>query len=242
MEDYKLPKYYQLKRIIIDKIDNDEYAVSETIPSERELMAEYDMSRITVRKAIDDLVQEGYLYKVHGKGTYVKGEKNGYNLLSITSCTEDIRNMGMVPSRKVLGSEILRADKKRQRILNLGKDEQIFRLSRIYYADEDVVNYTVTCLPYKYFEGIEQNDFSKMSLYEQIEKEYGVRITRADRTLEAVIAHDDIADYLDVSENIPIILFQCVTYGMINGREHPIETLKCYYRSDKFKFCIHQVR
>lgn len=242
MEEYKLPKYYQLKKIIIDKIDNDEYAVSETIPSERELMAEYDMSRITVRKAIDDLVQEGYLYKVHGKGTYVKGDTNGYNLLSITSCTEDIRNMGMKPSRKVLGNEILTADKKRQRILNLGKDEQIFRLSRIYYADEDVVNYTITCLPYKYFEGIEKYDFSQLSLYEQIEKEYGVRITRADRTLEAVIAHDEIAEYLDVNESIPIILFQCISYGMINGKECPIETLKCYYRSDKFKFCIHQVR
>lgn len=242
MEEYKLPKYYQLKKTIIEKIDNDEYAVSETIPSERELMAEYDVSRITVRKAIDDLVQEGYLYKVHGKGTYVKGDTDGYNLLSITSCTEDIRRMGMVPSRKVLENRVMTADKKRQRILNLGKDEKIFRLSRIYYADEEVVNYTVTSLPYRYFEGIEKYDFSNLSLYEQIEKEYGVRITRADRTIEAVIAHDEIAEYLDVNESIPIILFQCVTYGMINGKECPIEALKCYYRSDKFKFCIHQVR
>ncbi|MEG1716638.1 MAG: GntR family transcriptional regulator [Lachnospiraceae bacterium] len=242
MEEYKLPKYYQLKKIIIGKIDNDEYAISETIPSERELMAEYDMSRITVRKAIEDLVQEGYLYKVHGKGTYVKGDTNGYNLLSITSCTEDIKRMGMTPSRKVLVSEVITADKKRQRILNLGKDEKIFCLSRIYYADEEEVNYTTTYLPYRFFEGIEQYDFSELSLYEQIEKEYGVRITRAERTIEAIIAHDEIAEYLKVDSSIPIILFQCVTYGMINGKEYPIETLKCYYRSDKFKFCIHQVR
>lgn len=242
MEDYKLPKYYQLKKTIIEKIENDEFAVSETIPSERELMVEYDVSRITVRKAIDDLVQEGYLYKVHGKGTYVKGDNRGYNLLSITSCTEDIKRMGMTPSRKVLVSEVVEADKKRQRILNLGKEEKVFHLSRIYYADEEAVNYTETFLPYRFLEGIEENDFSKLSLYEHIEKKYDIHITRADRTIEAIMVHDDIAEYLNLDGNIPIILFQCVTYGTIGGKEYPIETLKCYYRSDKFKFCIHQVR
>lgn len=242
MEEYKLPKYFQLKKSIIEKIDNDEYAVGGLIPSERELMAEYDMSRITVRKAIDDLVQEGYLYKVHGKGTYVKGENKGYNLLSITSCTEDIRRMGMTPSRKVLVNEVTEADKKRRRLLNLCEGEKVFHLSRIYYADEEVVNYTETYLPYRFMEGIERFDFSKLSLYEQLETEYGIHITRADRTLEAVMAHDQIASYLDLDGMIPIILFQCVTYGTAGGKEYPIETLKCYYRSDKFKFCIHQIR
>ena len=65
-EEYKVPKYYHVKQEIIKGIDNNTYKENETIPSERELMALFDVSRITIRKAIDDLVKEGYLYKVHG--------------------------------------------------------------------------------------------------------------------------------------------------------------------------------
>ena len=88
-EEYKVPKYYHIKQEIIKEIDNNTYKENETIPSERELMAVFDVSRITIRKAIDDLVKEGYLYRVHGKGTYVKGDGEQNNLVSITSCTQD---------------------------------------------------------------------------------------------------------------------------------------------------------
>ena len=67
--------------------------------SERELMETYQVSRITVRKAIDELVTEGYLYKIQGKGTYVKTDEGSNNLFSITSCTDDVLRLGMKPSR-----------------------------------------------------------------------------------------------------------------------------------------------
>ena len=67
--------------------------------SERELMETYQVSRITVRKAIDELVTEGYLYKIQGKGTYVKTDEGSNNLFSITSCTDDVLRLEMKPSR-----------------------------------------------------------------------------------------------------------------------------------------------
>lgn len=242
MEPYKIPKYYQVKKTIVEKIDNDEFTVGEPIPSERELMVMFDVSRITVRKAVEELEQEGYLYKVQGKGTYVKGDQNNQDLISITSCTQDVRRLGMTPSRKVLQHLICLADKKRQRMLSLGDGDKVFRLARIYYADDEAINYTVTHLPYKYFPGLETHDFAQVSLYETLEKEYQVRIARAVRTVEAVIARDEISEYLDVEEGVPLLLFQCTTYGEIAGRELPIETFKCFYRSDKFKFYINQSR
>ena len=74
------------------------------------------------------------------------------------------------------------------------------------------------------------------------EEVYGVKITKARRTIEAIGAQDEIAEYLDVEEGTPIILFRCITHGIVNGREIPIENFKCYYRTDKFKFYIDQVR
>lgn len=242
MEQVKLPKYYQVKKSIVDKINNEDFAVSELIPSERELMAMFDVSRITVRKAVEELEQEGYLYKVWGKGTYVKGDQNSQDLFSIASCTQDVIRLGMTPSRKVLINEVMPADKSRQRRLNLADGDNVFCLSRIYYADGDPINYTTAYLPCKLFPGIEAYDFSKESLYETLEQEYGVQITRAIRTVEAIIAHDEIAEYLEVEDGVPLLLFQCTTQGMVAGKEQPIETFKCFYRSDRFKFYINQIK
>lgn len=242
MEKDILPKYYQVKRAIAEKIDNEEFAIGELIPSEQELMAIFHVSRITIRRAIDELEQEGYLYKVQGKGTYVKGDQNSQDLISITSCTQDVERQGMKATRKVLESQVMPADKKRQRKLNIGDNDMVFFLSRIYYADGVAINYTKTYLPYKLFPGIERHDFSKESLYEVIEKEYGVRLSRAKRSVEAILARDEIAEYLGVPPGVPLLLFECTTYGLVGGKETPIETFKCCYRSDRFKFYINQVR
>lgn len=240
MQSIRVPKYYIVKRAIIDKIDNEEFQGSEMIPSERELMAMFQVSRITVRKAVEELEQEGYLFKVQGKGTYIKGDQNSQDLFSITSCTQDVIRLGMTPTRKVVSASLIPADKKRQRLLNLTGEDKVFQLMRVYYADGEPINYTTTYLPQRYFPSLEKYDFSSDSLYDTLESVYGVSLTHATRTIEAILAHDDIAEYLDVEDGVPLLLFQCVTMGVVNGKEVPVETLKCSYRSDKFKFYINQ--
>ncbi len=242
MIDYQLPKYYTVKRAIIQHIDDEDYRIGKMIPSERELMQAFEVSRITIRKAIDDLEREGYLYRVQGKGTFVKGDLNGQNLISLTSCTQDVERLGMKPSRRVLSSAVIAADKKRQHALNLREDEQVFRLERVFYADDEPINLTTTHLAYRFIEGIERFDFTQESLYKVLEKHYGITIKRAVRRIEAVIAHGEVSELLVMEEGVPLLLFQCTTYGDINGRECPIETFKCYYRSDRFSFYINQIR
>lgn len=238
----KAPKYYILKNALIEKINDEELVDDHMIPSERELISTYNVSRITVRRAIDELVNEGYLYKIQGKGTYVKGDKGKQDLFSITSCTNDILNFGMKPSRKVLMVDRIPANSKKQRRLELDKKDDVIAIDRVYYADEEPINHTIAYLPAKYFPGLEHHDFEKNSLYDVLEKEYGVKITRATRTIEAILAKDVTAELLDVEEGVPIILFRAVTYGIVNNRELPIETFKCHYRSDRFKFYINQVK
>lgn len=240
MEEEMMPKYYILKRKLIKMIDQEEFKVNEAIPSERELISMYDVSRITVRRAVDELVNEGYLYKVQGKGTYVKSDDYGQDLISITSCTEDILKLGMKPSRKVISADVIFADKKRMRNLELGENEKVFRLKRVYSADGIPVNYTITFLPNKLFPDLQSYDFSKKSLYDVLKTKYNVRITRATRSIEAILAQDDTAEYLDIKEGMPVLLFRCVTYGIVNGKELPVENFKCCYRSDLFKFYIKQ--
>lgn len=241
MNDVRVPKYYQLKRDIVRKIESEEYSPEGPIPSERELMEQHQVSRITVRKAIDELVVEGYLYKVQGKGTYVKTDEKSNDLFSLVSCTQAVRNMGMTPSKRVISAEVMRADKKRTKALNLTGEDQVYRLARVLYADEEPLNYTVTYLPEKLFPGLEKHDFEEESLYQVISEQYQATITKARRTVEAVLVKDEIAEYLEIEPGMPVILFGCTTYGEVNGQEKPIENFKCYYRTDKYKFYIDQI-
>lgn len=242
MIEYEAPKYVTLKRDIIKNINDEKYVAGEMIPSERELMDLYNVSRITVRNAVADLVNEGYLYKIQGKGTFLKNDHVTQDLFSLTSCTQDIIKLGKTPSRKVVSSKVAKADDALQKKLKINSNDKVFMLERIYYANDEPINFTQTFLPYKYIKGIENYDFSKASLYEVIENKYNIKITQATRTVEAVIAHDEICDYLSVKSGVPLLLFKCVTYGLVNKKNVPVETFNCYYRSDHFSFFINQVR
>lgn len=237
-----VPKYYTVEQKIVEAIDGEIFQANQMIPSERELMERFGVSRITVRKALDDLVNEGYLFRIQGKGTFVKGDEFNQDLFQLTSCTEEIRKMGMIPTKRVLASGIITADKIRQRSLRLQDGEKLFYLRRVYYADGQPLNLTTTYLPICLFPNIEKYDFSVESIYDVLEKQYGAKITTATRTLEAVLVKSEVADELDMEENAPVLLFRGVTQGKISGAERPIEVFKSYYRSDKFKFFINQAR
>lgn len=236
-----VPKYYLVKQKIVEMINNEEIGPDGMIPSERELMNTYGISRITAKKAIDDLVNEGYLYRIQGKGTFVKMEAPDQDLISITSCTQDIMKLGMTPSKRLLKSEVIDADIARIKKLQLCQGEKVFKVKRVYYANNEPINLTTTYLPCKLFPLIDSYDFGVASIYDVLEKKYGVKITKAKRTIEAVLAVDEVADELRIKEGDPVLLFRAITYGIANGKEVPIETFKSFYRSDKFKFYINQV-
>ena len=236
----RVPKYFALKKELIQKIEEEEFIPDDLIPSERELMEQYQVSRITVRRAIDELVTGGYLYKVQGKGTYVKSDAYSQNLFAITSCTDDVRRLGRNPSKKVTVCEIVQADTKRARLLHVAVGDELLWLERVTMADGEPLNYTITYLPRKLFPGIETYDFNTQSLYEVLQKKYGVKFIKSRRTIEAVLTEEEIAEYLDIDEQMPVILFGSTTYGIVQGKELPIESFKCYYRTDQYKFYLEE--
>src|SRR5438270_13113239 len=105
-----LPRYYQLKEIMRDRIRSGEWKPGDLIPSERELGEQYGISRMTARQAITDLVNEGLFYREQGKGTFVSQRKITQQLIHLTGFTEDIRARGQRPSTKVISAAMQAAD------------------------------------------------------------------------------------------------------------------------------------
>jgi len=235
-----MSKYQDVKRSIFERIQSGEFTAGAALPSEREFIEQYQVSRITVRQAISGLVNEGVLSTVQGKGTFIQSRGGDLNLVRLTSCTEDIRRMGFSPTKKVISKEIQHPSAHVQKDLQLDPGEHVLNLSRVYYANKNPVNFTVTNLAYRHFPGIEVIDFGIVSLYETLQTKYGLKIQRAQRKIEAALPSKQIAEYLVMNTNTPILLFSCITYGKLNGIEFPFESYISWYRSDRYSFYIDQ--
>lgn len=235
-------KYYIIKQDIISMINNNKLVAGEAVPSETKLMQKYDVSRITVRKALDDLYNEGYINKIQGKGCYVKNILETLSLSKICGYTEEILRLGMEPSRKVLKSKINICFNKISNELLIPINSKVYELKRVYYADGNPLCLTTAYLPYKYFNGIEKYDFSNNSLYNIIENKYNYKITRSCLNIEAVTADKYISKYIDIKNGSPVLFFRSVTYGEINNNEFPIEYFETYYLTNKICYILEQFR
>lgn len=237
-----IPLYYSLVEHIVRMIEEEEVEPGSIIMSEREMMEKFNLSRTTVRKAVDVLVNDGYLYRVQGKGTFVQNKKLEQGLIKLTSCTEDLKNKGLNPSTELLCKEVVVPKKGVSSHLALGENEKVLMMERIVFGDGIPINVTKSHFVYKYVPGIEKHDFKKESLYKIVEDLYGIKITHAVRTIEAVLANTKDAELLRINPGSPILLFNGVVYGIINGKEVPVEYFKSRYRCDKSKFYIEQIR
>src|SRR5699024_6188427 len=150
--------YFRLKEQIKSEIERGEYETDGPIPSENKLIEYFGVSRTTVRKAIDVLINEGILFSIQGRGTFVRS-KFSQGLIKLTSCTEDIRDKGKNPSVQVVNNKVCLPNELTQGKLNLVNDENIFYLERIMYADKNPINKTKSHIPVSLFKGIEQHDF-----------------------------------------------------------------------------------
>ncbi len=242
-ENSIIPMYYQLKQIIINSIENEEIKADEAIPSEPKLMQTYQLSRTTVRKALDELVNEGYLYKKQGKGTFVKGRGFKQGLIKLTGCSEDIKRYGLTPRPHVLDTCIKKPSKKVAKMLEISEEESTFYIERVMFGDDMPINKNKSYIPYHLVPNIEKLDFNQESLYKVLEKDYNIKIEKAIRTVEAILANEEVALQLQVQEGAPVMLFKGQVFAMLtNQRKVIVEYFEAIYRSDQFQFYIEQYR
>ena len=173
MKNNDHPIFRQIIERINAGIESGEYAHGDVIPSEPELCRQFDTTRMTVRRAIDALVNEGKLYRVQGKGTFVSQfeldktyQKQGFS--------SNMRSLGLHPSSKVLFSGECVAPKEVLAHLEMEADEPIFCLIRIRMADMEPIAVEYIWLSLKRFPRLPEFDFSTESLYEVLHREYGV--------------------------------------------------------------------
>jgi len=234
-----LPRYYQLKEIMRERVRSGEWKPGDLIPSERELGEKYGISRMTARQALTDLVNEGLFYREQGKGTFVSQRKITQQLIRLTGFTEDIRARGQRPGTIVLSSEMRPADEATAEKLRISPGTLVFRLQRLRLADEEPLAIELSQISFKDCERLLEEDLEHNSLYRMLETKYGIPLMEADQELEAGLAGNEDAQLLKIPVGSSVLFTRRITY---TERNQPIEYAKAVYCGNKYTFYTHMKR
>jgi GntR family transcriptional regulator len=233
-----LPIYYQLEEGIKEAIQQQELIPGEMIPSEREYAEKYGISRMTVRQALSNLVNDGYLYRQRGKGTFVAHQKIEQPLQGLTSFSEDMRSRGLEPSTRVISFTEVEASHDLAAKLEVEAGALLFELKRVRLADQLPMAYEMLYISKELAQGLTK-EIAVNSIYDYIENKLGLKIQHGRQVLEASIARKTEAEMLEVAEGAPVLLIERRTTLDTNK---PFELVRSVYRADRYKFTIDMER
>ncbi|MGC6768561.1 GntR family transcriptional regulator [Enterococcus sp. LJL128] len=229
-----LPIYLQIHDKIKEDIEKGHWAIGDRLPSERELAVQFKVSRMTLRQAIQTLADEGILERKIGSGTYVARQKVQERMIGTTSFTEIMLSQNRVPSSKTVSYFIAKPSSSELEKLQLSEDDSILKMERIRYADDVPICFEVASIPYSLVEKYSKSEIS-MSLYKTLEEKGGYKIGQANQTISAMLASEQIAEYLDMKRGAAILRLRQISY-LEDGR--PFEYVRTQYAGNRFEFYL----
>jgi len=229
-----LPLYYQLKEIIQEMIENEKLNPGDLVPPERELCEKYGISRMTARKAIMALVNEGVLYREQGRGTFVSKPKIKQQLLFLKGFTEEMREKGLKTQTRIISFQIKEATKKIKLHLNMNeKNNKVIEIRRLRIVEDEPFAIEIVWLPTDMCFDLQEDKLKGKSLYKIFKEKYGYVLDYANQTIEPITLNEYESDLLNMKAKSLALLFRRKTY-LDDGRI--IEYTKAIYRSDKYKY------
>ncbi|GAA4831176.1 GntR family transcriptional regulator [Kitasatospora terrestris] len=223
------PKHETLRRALLDLVEAS--APHDPLPSERELMTRYDVSRVTVRRAVERLGQEGRIYRVQGSGTFVADRETISKSLHLTSFSEDIRARRMTPAGRMLLMERVPADVVNARDLFVEPGTPLIHLERLRTADGEPMCLENVWLPETLLPGLLDRG-EPASLYDELERA-GAAPDSAQQTVRATLVDATQATLLNVPPQFPALCVERVTR---DARGRAVERAVSLYRADRYDF------
>ncbi|MDD3137862.1 MAG: GntR family transcriptional regulator [Lachnospiraceae bacterium] len=232
-----LKKYEMIKQDLIRQIDAQELKENQVIPSENMLCEQHQVSRITVRKAIDELVYEGLLYRIKGKGCFVREHKKN-ELSHIYSYTEAIIHQGKVPSKKLIELKKEKADGKTAKKLHIKEGEEVYFVKNLYLADGKPYCLNQSILPANIFPKLECFNLGENSLYEILKNFYELSMTRVQQKIIATVGTTEVNRYMGLDKKNPLLKIDATSYCLYDKNEIIFECYESYLLTDILSYSI----
>jgi len=227
-----IPFYQQLKDGLTEAIRTSTLAPGVQLPSEREFCEYFGVSRLTVRRALNDLSSAGWVMSQPGKGTFVRQYKVEQGVQQLMGLSEDMKKRGYAVTSEVLELAVMTAPPAIAAQMKLGPDGEVVLLERLRCLDGEPLALEHSYLNHRFCPGIVNYDLTT-SLYKILREVYGCKIAQAEQVYEAVAADEHQARLLQVDERAPLLGSERTTF-LDNG--HVIEQGTAWFRGDRYKF------
>jgi GntR family transcriptional regulator len=228
----RAPMYFRIQLDILGQLERGALQPGDLLPSEADLSKKYRVSRITAKRALDELVRQGRAFRQQGKGTFVARERIR-EISGFRSFSQDILARGLAPSSRVLTFKEITPEAQLRERLNLAEGEKAFLLKRLRLASGDPVAVETAYVNARLCPGLLSQDFSRASLYKILIDQYRVIPTWADAELEAATASRQDALLLRLKVGQPVLIARRLTFA---ANYDVIETVHSVYRGDRFTF------
>jgi GntR family transcriptional regulator len=226
------PIYFQIQTQLLHKIQSGQLRAGDPLPSEEELGRIFGVSRMTARHALQALKSQGFASRHKGQGTFVSRPRVEKDIAHLSGFTAEMHALGMKPASRILQSETIPAEADVASRLGIPLDSPVFHLRRLRLADDVPVAMEEVWLSQHLFPGIDKLDFARLSLYQTLREQYGIRVSRADEVLEARSANRHEAKLLQIAPRSSLLVMSRTLWSA-DGK--PVESAHSLYRGDRYR-------
>jgi GntR family transcriptional regulator len=226
------PKYSRLKQDLLALIQT--LPVDAPIATERELCAQYGVSRTTVQKALQELVHEGRLYRLQGKGTFIAPRKL-VQTIQLNGHTEELEAQGLRPGSQLISAANAVATPAEAEFFGLSPTGPVHKIVRLRLVDDEPIAIQSVALDATRFSSVGRELAQSVSLYQLLNERYGVHLASGEETVESAAAEPEEAELLKTRIGAPLLVLSRRSWDA-DGR--PVEFARSLYRGDRYRVVV----
>jgi GntR family transcriptional regulator len=229
------PLYAQIRQLLRERILDGTYQPHQQMPSEAEMIAGFGVSRITVRQALADLQNEGLIFRLHGKGSFVSKPKAFQDLGRLQGFGEAMRKHGYESFNRVLSLKTVTPAPSVAERLQLPKRGKATEIRRLRFLNREPISLDITCVPTTIGQRLAKQDLATRDIFVILENDFGLALGHADLQIDSTLADEALAGLLKVEEGAPVLHIERTTH-LADGT--PIDHEHLYYRGDAFQYKV----
>ncbi|MDZ7658292.1 GntR family transcriptional regulator [Fodinibius sp.] len=230
-----IPLHKQISDWLKQEIESGALTSDEKLPSENELSQKFDVSRVTVRRALQTLENEQLIYRCQGLGSFVTDQRTHRSFSILNDFTEELEGSGLEASSKLISFEQVDISDQKDLLsyLDIENKKIAVQLERVRLGDGEPIAYDITWMPIFYGQLIEGYNLEEATIFKILEDEFDIPIEKGCYRIEASMADESLAEHLKVDPQTPLLLMNRISYTI---GEKPVYYQKRYYRNDRMVF------
>jgi GntR family transcriptional regulator len=232
-----VPLYYQLKQLLSDRISSGEWAPGDMLPTEEALQEQYGLSRTTVRQALKEMEYEGLISRHRGRGTFVSQPKISHSPDPHFNLTTYLTEQGMRPGWRVISAGWVPASAEAAEGLAVEVGTQVYRLRRLRLANDEPIGFHIAHAISALGDLVDESRLDQDGSLDYLRATGRLAHSYAHRTIEAILASDEVARHLNIVKGSPILM---IRRRVFNSADVPVEVMRAMYRGDRFQYRVRQ--